>query len=499
MSPDNGTGGVTVVSSDKGVFRRRAVLAGGAGLLGAGLISRAALAADPVPVAPGPGDRAQIVQHPAVKAGYQFLNLAMDAYPHYGTVRLLQSYADEAGLYSTAYVTDSALAVLAYLAEGSDASVERARQLGEALKFAQDRDPGYRDGRLRRSYTVGPYLRNGVEQTNGFIEPEGTVDIGNALDHSGSFAGDQAWAGLALLALVRRGLNPAFLTTAVNLGNWVQSTCGADQPLGGYRAGVSSTGETLTRTDTAHNAVLAAFFGQLAAATGDAVWTARQAGAANFVRKMWQPSGGFYASGSDDGQVPDQFPVTTEAQTAAVLALNGTANGTALDWIATQLTVTDNALRANSALPADYTVTGPTSSDRSRLVDPGRPIEPGLARPDPDAVWFTGAAQLAAALMARGKPGDLEAAHDWLNTLAEAQQRLGGGQRIANKALPPASGIVAASSPLHGGVTDGGYYPARHSGTTAWFLLAVTGLNPLAIDGVPQAPNPAPPVPANPA
>lgn len=458
------------------------MLAAGAGLLGvlgAGLTALPA-AARTRTTAPA------IVRHPAVRAGYQFLNTAMDAYPHYGTVRLLQSYADEAGLYSTGYVYDSALAVLAYLAEGSAAAAERARLLGEALRFAQEHDPGYRDGRLRQSYTVGPYLRNGVEQTNGFVDPEGVVNVGNAFDHTASHIGDQAWAGLALLAVARRGLNPAFLRAAVNLGNWIETTCGTDQALGGYRAGISHTGQVLTRTDTAHNAVVAAFFGQLAAMTGDEVWIDRRAKAARFVHEMWRPAGGCYASGSDDGSAVAEFPVTTEAQTSAVLALHDAprpANPAALDWLNTELTVTDNAERIHSALPDRVTVSGVTFSNRSQLVDPDVPIEPGLRQPDPDAVWFCGAAQLAAALMVRAGVGDLEAAHAQLNTLAEAQRRLGSGQRMANKPLPPGIGIVAASSPLHTGVGDCGYYPARHVGTTAWYLLAATGTNPFALGG----------------
>ncbi|MFI5957027.1 Tat pathway signal sequence domain protein [Cryptosporangium sp. NPDC051539] len=472
---------------------RRGVLAGGAALLGAaglGLAAEPAAATAPGTVgAAFPAGRlaagvAQITHHPAVRAGYRFLNAAMDVhYPAYGTLRLPQSYADEVGLYGTAYLSDAAVAVLAYLAEGSPASVERARVLGESLRYAQDHDPAYRDGRLRQSYTVGPYDRNGVVQANGFVQPDGMVNSGNVFDHSASYTGDQAWAGLALVALARRGLNPAFLTAAVRLGNWVASTCGTNQALGGYRAGVDRAGTTLTRTDTSHNAVVAAFFGQLATMTGDEIWLERRTKAAAFVHRMWQADGGFYASGSDDGVVAARFPVTTESQTSAVLGLAGgtrPADPGALDYLVAELTVTDTADRVHSALPVGVTVTGVTCSDRSGLVDPDDPIEPGLPAPDPDAVWLQGTAQFAAALMARGRPGDLEAAHRRLNTLAELQSKLGAGEKAGDKPLADGEGLVAATSPLHTGIGDSGYYPYRHVGTTAWFLLAVTGTNPLA-------------------
>ncbi|MFB9321218.1 Tat pathway signal sequence domain protein [Cryptosporangium minutisporangium] len=461
---------------------RRGVLAGGAALVGT-----LAVGASGLGTAAAAAPRVGVVSHPAVRAGYRFLNAAMDVhYPAYGMLRLPQSYADQVGLHGTAYTYDAALAALAYLAEGSAASVERARVIGESLRFAQDHDPGYRDGRLRQSYTVGPYERNGVVQPNGFVQPDGLVNAGNVFDHSASYTGDQAWAGLALVALARRGLNPAFLTAATRLGNWVATTCGTNQALGGYRAGVSRAGTPLIRTDTAHNAVLAAFFGQLATLTGEEIWLERRTKAAAFVHRMWQEDGGFYACGSDDGIVVARFPVTTAAQTTTVLALHRSprpAEDAALDYVVNELTVTDTAERIHSSLPVGVTVSGVTFSDRSRLVDPNVRIEPGLRFPDPDAVWLEGTAQLASALLTRGRVGDLEAAHARLNTLAEVQSRLGRRETAGSKPLPNGEGIIAATSPLHSGVGDSGYYPYRHVGTTAWYLLAATGTNPCTLGG----------------
>src|SRR5436309_16005718 len=47
-----------------------------------------------------------------------FLDATMDAYPINGATRLAQSYADQSGLFSTAFTYDHALAILAYLADG---------------------------------------------------------------------------------------------------------------------------------------------------------------------------------------------------------------------------------------------------------------------------------------------------------------------------------------------------------------------------------------------
>ena len=99
--------------------------------------------------------------HPAVRAGYRFLDTAMDVhYPAYGELRLPQSYTDQAGFYASAYTADAALAALAYLAEGSDASVARARTIGDAFRYAPEHDPAYRDGR-RRSAGIRPAPSSG--------------------------------------------------------------------------------------------------------------------------------------------------------------------------------------------------------------------------------------------------------------------------------------------------------------------------------------------------
>jgi hypothetical protein len=44
--------------------------------------------------------------------GYAFLDAAMDGYPTKGSTRLAQSYTDQPGLFSSAFVYDNALAIL---------------------------------------------------------------------------------------------------------------------------------------------------------------------------------------------------------------------------------------------------------------------------------------------------------------------------------------------------------------------------------------------------
>lgn len=41
-------------------------------------------------------------------------------------------------------------------------------------------------------------------------------------------------------------------------------------------------------------------------------------------------------------------------------------------------------------------------------------------------------------------------------------------------------GLAAASSPVHVGYLDSGYYPVKHVAATAWLALALARTNPLS-------------------
>src|SRR5690242_4280439 len=73
----------------------------------------------------------------APRRGYAFLDAAADGYPEHGTIRLAQSYADQAGLFSTAFTYDNALAILAHLVRPGREGRARAVALGDALLYAQ--------------------------------------------------------------------------------------------------------------------------------------------------------------------------------------------------------------------------------------------------------------------------------------------------------------------------------------------------------------------------
>ncbi|OPG05775.1 Tat pathway signal sequence domain protein [Streptomyces sp. GKU 895] len=408
-----------------------------------------------------------------------FLAAAMDAYPEHGTIRLAQSYTDQAGLFSTAFTYDNALTILALLAARSGDGTSRATVLGDALLYAQANDPDHDDGRLRQAYNVGPYtFYDGSPQPDGFVRADGKANVGWQFGFTGTAVGDMAWAGIALAALARRTGERRFLTGAVRIGEWIDQVGRTEEPLGGFKFGVDGANAKLPFTSTEHNTDLVGLFGQLARLTGDRVWRERRSVARKFVEKMWEPDGGFFYTGTNDGVTINKSPIPEDTQTWTHLALDSPAHARSLDWAARELAVLDSADRPNSTVPAGQSYTGVTFSSASLLANEDAPIASGQPRPDRNGVWFEGTAHLALALRDRCAAGDDKRARNLLASIERAQELLGDGQTLGSRPVAAGSGVVSASSPLDTGFGFG-YYPYRHTGATAWYLLAATGTNPL--------------------
>ncbi|MGW0865018.1 Tat pathway signal sequence domain protein [Streptomyces sp. NPDC002611] len=455
-------------------FSRRSLIGAGLGISAMGLAAAGSGQATAAGSATGRAGSA-----PA--RGRAFLAAAMDAYPDHGSIRLTQSYTDQAGLFSTAFTYDNALAVLAHLAARTAGGLSRATALGDALLYAQSHDPAYDDGRLRQAYNVGPYtFYDGSRQPDGFVRADGTANVGTQFGFTGTAVGDMAWAGIALSALARRTKARRFLAGAVRIGEWIERTGRTDEPLGGYKFGVDRANQKLPFTSTEHNTDLVCLFGRLALLTGDRVWAARRGRAEAFVRRMWEPSGGFFYTGTNDGVTVNKSPIPEDTQTWTHLALGSRGRGysRSLDWAAAELAVLDHAGRRNSTVPAGQSYEGVTFSSASLVANEDAPIAEGQPRPDRNGVWFEGTAHLALALRDRRDRGDEARARRLLSSIEQAQDLLGGGQTVGGKALPERAGVVSASSPLDTGFGFG-YYPYRHTGATAWYLMAAARFNPL--------------------
>ncbi|MER6129815.1 Tat pathway signal sequence domain protein [Streptomyces sp. NPDC001795] len=454
------------------VFSRRRLIGSGLGI-GAAVLTAAGSGTAHAAEFPA------AVRTPAQSRAQAFLAAAMDAHPGYGDIRLAQSYADQAGLFSTAFTYDNALVILAHLAACTQDGRARAVALGDALLYAQAHDPVYDDGRLRQAYNVGPYtFYDGSRQPDGFVRADGTVNVGAQFGFTGTAVGDMAWAGIALSALALRTEDRRFLAGAVRIGTWIERTGRTDEPLGGYKFGVNGADEKLPFTSTEHNTDLVCLFGRLARLTGDRVWLERRARAAAFVKKMWERAGEFFYTGTNDGVTVNRSPVPEDTQTWTHLALGAPAYTRSLDWAATQLAVLDTADRRNTTVPAGQSYEGVTFSSAGLLANEDVPIAASQPKPDRNGVWFEGTAHLALALRERNAPGDEAHARRLIGSIERAQDLLGGGQTIGGRTLAERSGVVAASSPLDTGFGFG-YYPYRHAGATAWYLLAAARSNPL--------------------
>jgi hypothetical protein len=287
-----------------------------------------------------------------------------------------------------------------------------------------------------------------------------------------------AWVGLALTALYRCTRAKRFLDGAVHIGQWVETNARSETGLRGYSGGVDGANNRLAFHATEHNIDLVALFGQLADLTRDKAWRERRAHAAAFVASMWQRDGGFFATGTDDGVAVNTGIVPEDVQSWSFLALRDRRFARSVDWAAANLKVLDTASRPNSVLTGSQRFGGVTFSSRSLLANEGAPIAPFQPKPDRNGVWFEGTAHLAAALRQRRNHGDESRARTLLGQVESAQDTLGVGQTVGGKALPDRSGVVSASSPLDTGFGFG-YYPNRHVGATAWYVLAQTRSNPL--------------------
>jgi hypothetical protein len=264
----------------------------------------------------------------------------------------------------------------------------------------------------------------------------------------------------------------------VKIGNWIVGNAKSAEPLGGWKFGVDGANTKHPGTATEHNIDLIALFGQLGELTGDPVWNDRRWRAQAFVKKMWEPDGGFFYTGTNDGVTINKALIPEDTQTWSYLALQAQLYAGSLDWAAASLKVSDNPGRKNSTVPVGQSYDGVTFTSASLLANEDAPIAEYQPKPDRNGVWFEGTAHLALAQRLRGRRGDEKSASALIASIESAQDQLGAGQAIGGKALPEQSGVVSASSPLDTGFGFG-YYPYKHAGATAWYLLAASRSNPL--------------------
>jgi hypothetical protein len=469
--------------TDKGLSRREVMQLGLGAAATAGLVSTAgaslARASNVGAIGLRSAATAEVPSPTQLSVGnaYLFLNQMMDAYAQGSTVRLCQSYSDQiAGgtFYSTAFVYDNALLLLAYLTRGTSNDIARARLLGDALLYAQSSDPAA-DGRFRQAYFAGVPASNGYYVTPGLSY------------FQGSAVGDVAWSGIALAQLYWRTRDIRYLNGALWAANFIETTTrdNVNVPPGGYYYGNGQTNKS-----TEHNIDVYALYMLLARYSGNSFWLNGAQHAKQFVQAMFDsPSGHFWTGTSDPTDIYyNNSP--EDVNTWSYLAMLDPTYAVSIDWVKTNLATTDTTFAYNNGwiTNGNYNtglrlrVSGMTYASLSKL---GTVL--GDNTVDADAVWLEGTGHLIAALLQRRLPpgsdipsfhGDVNLALSLIESVQVAQNSLGAGQTVNSQALVVGQGLTASTSILNTGFGFN-YFPYYHIGATAWYVMGAQGANPM--------------------
>jgi len=416
----------------------------------------------------------------AIKKAFTFQNTMMDAYATGSTVRLMQSYSDQA-LGATAFTYDNAVSVHAYLLEGTSASLQRAEVLGNGLIHAQATNFPFNDGRFAQGYFV-----NVPDSSGAYITPAAFPFY-----FYSSAVGDQAWAGMALAQLYRATGNKNYLTAALKVANWIVTNTFNTLGPGGYSFGtyINQYNQSVPSPNgksTEHNIDTFAFFTMLARLThnGNASngwsWKDLAQHALLFVLAMYDATAGYFFTGTLGDQVSiNYYPVPQDVQTWSYLATLNNQYKHTIDWALKNLQTTDTAASPQTSLTGSETYTGMVFDSASL----------NTTAYDPNAVWIEGTSHTIAALAARVISGggslssdfaDLNTALKFIENCQNAQTQLGAGQTVAGKPIPLGEGMVASTSVMDTGFGYT-YGPSLHIGATGWYLIAAQGGNPFQL------------------
>ena len=347
--------------------------------------------------------------------------------PRLNEPRLLTSYETansdddfDIVMRNTAFVYDNALALMAFLGSGD---LRRAKLIADALVYAQQHDRTYSDGRLRNAYCGGD-----LRTPPGF-EPGGqrfTARLPGWWDSRtrswnedramvGSYAGNMAWAMLALLAYYEVSGGDQYLESAERMGRWIDRHCRDHRGNGGFTGGYEGwepRAEKLQYKSTEHNIDLFAAYRRLYLITGEPGWNQRARHARRFVVSMWDPlEGKFWTGTGDDGKTVFKEVIPLDAQAWGLLALR------------------------NEGLPL---MKGLQFAEAQMTVGKGFDFNE-----DADGVWFEGTAQMAAAFAFSGQRDK----HRQLVSFLKASQAPTGGLYASDRApLRRARKILDSSS-----------------------------------------------------
>jgi len=345
-----------------------------------------------------------------------------------------------------AYTYDNALAMLAFLARGTEEDMRRARLIGDAFKFAQENDRLFDPpGRLRNAYSTGDI----ADHETGKVRLPGWWDEDNPKwfedDYQvGTYAGEMAWTVIAWLTYDSVTAESRYLNYALALASWIADSCYDSTGIPGYIGGFSGPDTAQERQgwkSTEHNIDVYVAFDWLYRATAEVEWLERANRAWSFVEAMWDASTGHFWAGTDEhGNVNYFSPL--DAQTWALLAsLDAGAYGRAISW----------------------------AEDSCRVDTLGyQGFHFSTVR---DGIWWEGTAQMCCAFQVKCEQAKSET---FLDELRRWQTLAPNGN---------SKGIVATcpDSIWTGLYREGRkwfYYARLHVGATGWYIFAERNHNP---------------------
>jgi len=352
---------------------------------------------------------------------------------------------------NVAHTYDNALALLAFLADGSKDSLRRARLIGDAFVYALSHDRTYNGDRLRDAYAAGdlvvppgwtPNNRVGTVPIPGFFDEDNQRFV--EIEQEGISTGNNAWTMIALLGLFQRTGDARYLAAAKRVGGFVYSFRNDSGTYQGFQGGLdaSETNSPKRRpwASTEHNLDIYAAFATLASISSGGNWRSGAEHARQFVESMWDEDRGCNLTGTLDPEHRNaevgKLPVDVQAW--AVLSIPGI--------LSRHPGLLNCAERNHRTTDAGFS--GFDFND------------------DRDGIWFEGSAHMAVAYDLAGRAAPAEKLR---RTLADVQSTPSFGDSF---------GLPAAS---RNGLTTGfGFYFFRrlHVGATSWNAFAQSGFNP---------------------
>jgi hypothetical protein len=339
-----------------------------------------------------------------------------------------------AGLASTAFVYDNALAVIALVACGN---VRSATPIGNALSLAVHHDRTFADGRLRNAYRAGP-VGEGVPALPGWWDGKQNLWAEDPAQ-DGTSTGNVAWAALALLTLHQATNQESFLADAKHLMDWVIANVSTGGGFSGGFHGYDPQQVRLTWISTEHNVDVYAAATWLFRLTGEKKYADAASQARQFLRRSFQTDH-FLLGTKPDGSLNDSGLLALDVQLWPWMAIPDAP----AQWRSAL-----NFAAAHLAVPGGFDFNG-----------------------DRDGLWVEGTAQASLAYRIAGDPNRSAQ----LLTTVEAERSPSGFLNATREAR--VSTGLSINPTGAGAEADFFYFRRPHLGATAWAALAALAWNP---------------------